>query len=55
VFFIETLDNIPKDKLTHLKCVIFCRCIDENISKIVQELQDPRFSGYNLYFSSMVP
>eukprot|EP00347_Sterkiella_histriomuscorum_P013072 403366130 len=52
VFFIETIDNIPQEKLTHLKAIFFCRSTDETINKIAQELQEPKFSQYNLYFSN---
>jgi hypothetical protein len=34
VFFIECLENVPKEKLLHLKAVVFCRCNDENIKLI---------------------
>lgn len=48
VFFIETLDNIPQEKLTHLKAVFFCRPTEESVSRICQELADPKFASYNL-------
>jgi len=54
VFFIETLDKIPEEKLMHLKAVVFCRCNDANTTKICEELVDPTFSSYNLYFSNVV-
>ena len=48
VFFIDVIDNIPSEKLMHLKAVFFLRCTDENIMKICNQLQDPTFSQYNL-------
>ena len=34
VFFIETIDNLPKEKLTHLQGVFLLRGTDINIEKI---------------------
>ena len=48
VFLIGTIDQIPEEKLTHLKAIFFCRCTDKNIKLIGQELQNPKFSLYNI-------
>jgi len=31
VFFIDTIDKIPEEKLTHLKAVFFCRPTEETV------------------------
>jgi vacuolar protein sorting-associated protein 45 len=54
VFFIDIIDNIPTEKLMHLKAIFFTRCTEENVSKICAQLRDPIFSSYNLYFSNTV-
>ena len=36
VFFIDVIDNIPAEKLMHLKAIFFVRCTDENVAKICQ-------------------
>ena len=48
VFFIDCLDRAPKEKLMHLKAVVFCRCTDENIKLITMQIQNPTFSSYFL-------
>jgi len=49
VFLICTLDQIPEEKLTHLKAVFFCRATDKSIKLICEELQErPKFAAYNL-------
>ena len=48
VFFIEIIDNIPKEKLTHLKAIFLLRGTDENIDRICKELADPTFAEYYL-------
>ena len=55
VFYIEIIDNIPQEKLTHLKAIFFLRCNEDNVQKICRELNDPKFSQYSLYFSTTVP
>ena len=45
VFLIGTMDQIPQEKLTHLKAIFFCRCTEQNIRIISSELsQNPKFS-----------
>ena len=48
VFFIDVIDNVPQEKLMHLKAIFFVRCTDENVQKICRQLQNPTFSSYNL-------
>ena len=48
VFFFELINNIPSEKLTHLKAIVFVRCTDENVKLICQHLHKPTFLSYNL-------
>ncbi len=48
VFVIDCLDKVPKEKLMHLKAVVFCRCTEENIRLITNQIQNPTFSSYSL-------
>lgn len=48
VFFIDTIDQIPQEKLLHLKAVFFVRCTPENVKLICNQLREPVFSGYYL-------
>lgn len=48
VFFIDTIENIPTEKLLHLKAVFFVRGTEDNITKICKSLRDPVFSNYYL-------
>ena len=34
VFFIDVIDNVPLEKLMHLKAIFFLRCTDENVQKV---------------------
>lgn len=42
------IDNVPKEKLKHLKAIYFTRCTAKNVDKICSHLEDPTFSSYNL-------
>lgn len=56
VFLICTLDQLPDEKLTHMKAVIFCRPTDKNIKMISKEVQQkPKFASYSIYFSNKLP
>jgi len=48
VFFIDCIDKAPKEKLMHLKAVVFCRCTEENVRLITSQIQNPTFSSYHL-------
>ena len=48
VFFIETIDNLPSEKLTHLSAIFVIRGTDLNVQKLAQQLRDPTFSEYHL-------
>lgn len=49
VFLIGTIDNIPEEKLTHLKVIVLCRNTDRNVSLLCRELSEqPKFAQYNL-------
>ena len=50
-----TLNELPEEKLTHLKAVVFCRSTDANVKLIAAELSErPKFASYHLFFSSKV-
>ena len=38
----------------HLKAVYFVRCTEENLQKISQQIGEPAFASYHLFFSSTV-
>ena len=34
VFFIDVIENLPTEKLMHLKAIFFVRSTDDNVAKI---------------------
>ncbi|KAJ1511926.1 hypothetical protein HMI54_013174 [Coelomomyces lativittatus] len=52
VYLVDRLENKSREKMTHLKCVVFTRPTNESINLICQELKNPNYGVYYLYFSN---
>ncbi|KAI9199556.1 Sec1-like protein [Polychytrium aggregatum] len=52
IFLIDRVDNRQKEKMKHLKCITFVRPTPESIQALVEELRDPCYGEYYLYFSN---
>ncbi|RUS23094.1 Sec1-like protein [Endogone sp. FLAS-F59071] len=51
-YLIDRVDNRNRDKMRHLKCVCFLRPTQESIQWLVEELKEPCYGDYYLYFSN---
>lgn len=54
VFLVETVDNMSKESMVHLKAVYFLRPTSENIQKLRRQLATPRFAEYHLCMLRML-
>ncbi|KAK9354091.1 Sec1-like protein [Lipomyces doorenjongii] len=54
VYLIDRLDNSNRERMRHLRCLIFVRPTNDAIQAIVDELRDPKYGEYELYFSNVV-
>lgn len=54
VYLIDRLDNMNREKMRHLRCLCFVRPSANSIQLLIDELRDPRYGEYNLYFSNVV-
>ena len=54
VYLFETIDSMHRDLMKHLKVIAFVRPSDRNIQLLCQELKQPRYGKYYLYFSHAV-
>ncbi|KAK9448824.1 Sec1-like protein [Limtongia smithiae] len=54
VYLTDRLDKPNRERMRHLKCIIFVRPTTENIQLIVDELHDPKHGEYDLFFSNVV-
>ncbi|KAL5351570.1 vacuolar protein sorting-associated protein 45 [Pseudogymnoascus australis] len=54
VYLIDRLENQNREKMRHLRCLCFVRPSAESIQYLIDELRDPKYGEYNLYFSNVV-
>lgn len=43
------------EKMTHLKCIIFCRPTKANLQQIIAAINEPLYGEYHLFFSNSLP
>lgn len=56
VFLVERLEQTSRhEAMTHLKALVFVRPSWSNFDLLKQELQNPKFSEYHIFFSNIVP
>eukprot|EP00761_Pharyngomonas_kirbyi_P008048 gb/GECH01008059.1/.p1 GENE.gb/GECH01008059.1/~~gb/GECH01008059.1/.p1 ORF type:complete len:565 (+),score=149.91 gb/GECH01008059.1/:1-1695(+) len=55
VYLVEKIDSGEKrDKMGHLKCVCFLRPTSKSISMLCDELKNPKYEKYFLFFSNIL-
>ncbi|KAI0476999.1 Sec1-like protein [Xylaria cf. heliscus] len=54
VYLTDRLDNQNREKMRHLRCLCFVRPSPDSIQFLIDELRDPKYSEYYLYFSNVV-
>src|SRR5690242_17812463 len=54
VYLIDRLDNAAREKMRHLRCLCLVRPSPETIQLLIDELRDPKYGEYYLYFTNVV-
>lgn len=54
VFLIDRLDNAAREKMRHLKCLCFIRPSPDSVQLLLDELREPKYGEYNIYFSNII-
>lgn len=55
IYLIDTLENINiRDKMRHLKCICFLKPTDETITLLTQEISNPKYKSYEIYFNNII-
>ncbi|RMD44495.1 hypothetical protein DV735_g673, partial [Chaetothyriales sp. CBS 134920] len=54
VFLVDRLDNASRERMRHLRCLCFIRPSHESIQLLIDELREPKYGEYNIYFSNIV-
>ena len=54
VFLIDRLDNSTRERMRHLRCLCFVRPSPDSVQHLIDELRDPKYGEYNIYFSNII-
>jgi len=54
VFLIDKIENISREKMKHLKCICFLRPSAKSVQLMIDELRNPNYGSYYLYFSNIL-
>jgi vacuolar protein sorting-associated protein 45 len=54
VYLVELLGK-KHEQMNHLKAAIFIQPTEANVTLLIKELKEPRFSEYHIFFSNIVP
>ncbi|KAM0334077.1 hypothetical protein ACHAQA_001097 [Verticillium albo-atrum] len=54
VYLIDRLDNTSREKMRHLRCLCLVRPSPESIQLLIDELREPKYGEYLLYFTNVV-
>ena len=53
VYLIDRLDNQTREKMRHLRCLCLVHPSPDTIQLLIDELRDPRYGEYYLYFTNV--
>lgn len=53
IYLIDRIDNAAREKMRHLRCLCMVRPSPESIQLLVDELRDPRYGEYYVYFTNV--
>lgn len=53
VYLIDRLDNTGREKMRHLRCLCLVRPSPETIQLLIDELRNPKYGEYYLYFTNV--
>jgi tRNA uridine 5-carboxymethylaminomethyl modification enzyme len=53
VYLIDRLDNANREKMRHLRCLCFIRPHPDSIGLLIDELREPKYGEYHLFFSNV--
>ncbi|KAK4044037.1 Sec1-like protein [Parachaetomium inaequale] len=54
VYLMDRLDNPNREKMRHLRCLCFVRPHPDSIGLLIDELREPKYGEYHLFFSNVV-
>ncbi|KAI9315908.1 Sec1-like protein [Dichotomocladium elegans] len=53
-YLIDRIDNRNRERMKHLKCICFLRPSPESLRFLIDELREPAYGDYYIYFSNTI-
>ncbi|KAF8964362.1 Sec1-like protein [Flammula alnicola] len=53
VYLTDRIDNKKRDRMPHMKCVCFLQNSEDGLEALGEELREPKYGEYYLYFSNI--
>ena len=54
IYLVDRLENENRDKLRNLKCICFLKPSDLTVTRLSQEISNPKYSNYEIYFNNII-
>ncbi|KAF8895370.1 Sec1-like protein [Infundibulicybe gibba] len=54
VYLTDRIDNKKRDRMPHMKCVCFLKSSPDSLEALEEELREPKYGEYYLYFSNIL-
>ncbi|SCU88366.1 LAMI_0D09824g1_1 [Lachancea mirantina] len=54
IYLVETIENQARDTMRHLRCLVYVKPTDETIGFLVDELRNPRYGEYYIFFNNTI-
>ncbi|KAF1346756.1 Sec1-like protein [Delphinella strobiligena] len=54
VYLTDRLDKDSREKMRHLRCLCFVRPSSDSIQFLIDELREPKYGEYHIYFSNII-
>ncbi|CAF9931938.1 MAG: hypothetical protein GOMPHAMPRED_006455 [Gomphillus americanus] len=54
VYLIDRIDNPARERMRHLRCLCFVRPSPDTIQLLIDEIRDPKYGEYVIYFSNVI-
>ncbi|KAK1006525.1 vacuolar protein sorting-associated protein 45 [Friedmanniomyces endolithicus] len=54
VYLTDRIENQEREKMRHLRCLAFLRPSSDSVQSLIDELREPRYGEYHIYFSNII-
>ncbi|KAK3074415.1 vacuolar protein sorting-associated protein 45 [Teratosphaeriaceae sp. CCFEE 6253] len=54
VYLTDRIENAERERMRHLRCLAFLRPSPDSIQLLIDELREPKYGEYHIYFSNLL-